>query len=148
MEKEDYYEVLSASSPRWANAEHSMIDLLVQFKGITYQIEFSASQNDTEAHGKELFERAQSGEFGTISEYVEPAPLSMSESEALAKRERLLSDVASRINPLEDAEKLGIATSAEEELLASLRRHRVELYRLPESAGWPSNAVWPTSPEA
>lgn len=148
MDKSEYYEVLGASSPRWANAEHSMIDLLVQFKGIADEIEFSASQNDTEEHGKALFERALSGEFGAISEFVEPAPLTMSESEALAKREQLLSDTTSRISPLEDAEKLGIATSAEEERLASLRRYRVELYRLPESDGWPSNVVWPTSPKA
>jgi len=48
--------------------------------------------------------------------------------------------------PLEDAEKLGIASEEELSLLVAWRLYRVEVYRLPQSAGWPADVTWPEQP--
>lgn len=56
---------------QWANAGRTVITMMVTHN--TYgDIPFSASPDDTEAHGRELFERAAAGEFGEIAEFVAP----------------------------------------------------------------------------
>lgn len=64
-------EIVSARKPVWANKEKTAIDLEVNFKkfGSNF-IPFTASKNDCEAHGIELFNRASAGEFGTVVDYV------------------------------------------------------------------------------
>jgi hypothetical protein len=46
-------------------------------------IPFAASPNDCEAHGRELYQRAIDGEFGTIELYVKPLALAQSEQTAI-----------------------------------------------------------------
>lgn len=58
-------EIISAHSPRWSSADQVNIDLWVTFEGIG-EVPFTASPNDSEAHGREIHERALSGEFGAI----------------------------------------------------------------------------------
>lgn len=64
-------QILSANSPKWLNQEHTLIELNVEFAHCG-TVSFTASQNDIEPHGVELFNRAVTGEFGTISEYTPP----------------------------------------------------------------------------
>lgn len=64
-------QILSANSPKWLNQEHTLIELNVEFSHCG-TVPFTASQNDIEPHGVELFNRASMGEFGTISEYTPP----------------------------------------------------------------------------
>jgi hypothetical protein len=45
---------------------------MVTFEWLGEEVEFTAAPFDVEEHGRELFERAFSGEFGEIAEYVEP----------------------------------------------------------------------------
>lgn len=76
------------SQPRWANAEHTVIDLMVELDnmpGVT--VAFSAQQNDCESHGRELFEQAVAGKYGPI------AAFSGSLAELLVKR---LQDLAAK----------------------------------------------------
>ncbi len=61
--------IITATTPQWANAEQTAINLDVNFEGIGV-IPFTASPTDPEAHGRELFARATAGEFGSIA----PAP--------------------------------------------------------------------------
>jgi hypothetical protein len=61
-----------AKDPRWANAEHTMIDLLIKWDGINEEFPFTASPTDVEAHGREIFALAASGAYGEIAEYVPP----------------------------------------------------------------------------
>lgn len=65
--------VISAASPQWADAAHTMINLDVTFD-IIGAVPFTASASDIEPHGRDLFTRAQSGEFGAVSAYVAPLP--------------------------------------------------------------------------
>ena len=50
----------------------SGIDLVVRFREIDEDLPFTASPNDVEEHGRDLFARATAGEFGAIAAYVAP----------------------------------------------------------------------------
>ena len=52
---------------RWANAEHTGIDMIVTING--QKLPFTARADDPEDYGRELFNRAVAGEFGEIGEY-------------------------------------------------------------------------------
>ena len=55
----------------WANAEHTMINVALE-TDVFGEIPFSASPDDVEEHGREIFEDAVAGKFGIIAEYVAP----------------------------------------------------------------------------
>jgi hypothetical protein len=61
-----------AKDPVWANAEHTMIDLLIKWDGINEEYPFTASPTDCEAHGRAIFEQASQSAFGPVAEYVAP----------------------------------------------------------------------------
>lgn len=46
-------------------------------------IPFAASPSDSEAHGRELYQRAIAGAFGTIEPYIKPLALAQSEQTAI-----------------------------------------------------------------
>jgi hypothetical protein len=60
-------------NPVWANEENTAIDCTVTHEkyGI---IPFTASKNDSEEHGKTLFDELFSGMHGPIAAYVPPPP--------------------------------------------------------------------------
>ena len=65
--------ITSATNLQWGNPEHTYINMNVTFEHTGDDVlPFTANQNDTEAHGKDIFNRAVSGEWGAIAEYVEP----------------------------------------------------------------------------
>ena len=64
--------ISTVKTPSWANAEHTMIDVVLDADAYG-DIPFSASPDDVEAHGREIFADAVAGKFGTIAEYVAPA---------------------------------------------------------------------------
>lgn len=61
-----------AKNPRWANAEHTMLDLIIKWDRIDVELPFTASPTDVEAHGRAIFEQAASGAFGPVAEFVSP----------------------------------------------------------------------------
>lgn len=61
-----------AKNPRWSDSLHTQIDLMIKIFGIDEEIPFTASSNDTEDHGRKLFQSAVGGEFGPIAEYQAP----------------------------------------------------------------------------
>jgi hypothetical protein len=63
----------SLSSPRWANAEQTMIDCEITTSQFGDEVlPFTASQNDVEAHGRAIFTDIVAGNYGPIAEYVAP----------------------------------------------------------------------------
>jgi hypothetical protein len=65
--------ITSATNLQWGNPEHTYINMNVTFEHTGDDLlPFTANQNDTEAHGKDIFNRAVSGEWGSIADYVEP----------------------------------------------------------------------------
>ncbi len=62
---------MDAKNPQWVNAENTMIDLIVTHP-VFGEIPFTASPDDVEEHGRELFAKAVAGEFGPVADYVPP----------------------------------------------------------------------------
>lgn len=72
--------LLGAKEPEWADEGKSTIRLKCKFShyeelGMTendgYYV-FLANANDTELHGRQIFEKAKAGEYGTVGDYVAP----------------------------------------------------------------------------
>lgn len=66
-------EIISARNPRWLDADHTEIELLVTFAHCG-EVPFTASAADTEEHGYYIFDRARRGEYGAVADYVPPVP--------------------------------------------------------------------------
>lgn len=63
----------SVSNPRWSNAEHTMIDCEITTSQFGDEVlPFTASPNDSEAHGRAIFADLVAGKYGPIAEYVAP----------------------------------------------------------------------------
>ena len=63
----------SVSNPRWSNAEHTMIDCEITTSQFGDEVlPFTASPNDSEAHGRAIFTDLVAGVYGQIAEYVAP----------------------------------------------------------------------------
>jgi hypothetical protein len=77
-----------AKDPVWANAGHTMIDLTIKWDAINEELPFSASPNDTEAHGRAIFEATAAGQYGVIAEYVAPPGPTPEQIEAQIKANR------------------------------------------------------------
>jgi hypothetical protein len=92
--------MITAHTPKWSDDEHTAIDLIVNFPWIGDEVSFSASASDTESHGRELFIRAEAGEFGAIAAYVSPTSLIPRSSTSLQFMDRFT-----------DAEQLAIVTA-------------------------------------
>jgi hypothetical protein len=61
-----------AKNPVWANAEHTLIDLIIKWDAFDEELPFTANPNDNEAHGRAIFAAAKEGSFGPVAEYVPP----------------------------------------------------------------------------
>lgn len=61
--------ITSVTAPKWANSEHTLINCTITHDQFGV-IPFSASPDDVEAHGREIFADALAGKFGVIAEYV------------------------------------------------------------------------------
>lgn len=151
--------VLSARDPRWADLEHTSIQLQVMFKeskDVYGEIPFAASADDTEPHGVDLYNRALAGEFGEIQE---PSP-EMIAGLVMCQRGDLSALTTAKINELavtvetvRDAISLNRATEEEVESLPALeaelaayRLYRVELAQLDRAPGYPTSFDWPEPP--
>lgn len=62
----------NVKNPQWANAEHTIIDVVVKFGHFTDEVPFTASENDIEQHGRAIFAAAKAGEFGEVAEFIAP----------------------------------------------------------------------------
>lgn len=64
--------IIEAKNPKYIAADKKIIQLEVKFGELQDMgfLPFGASENDVEAHGRELYRRALSGEFGEIEEFV------------------------------------------------------------------------------
>lgn len=85
----------AAKNPRWGDPTGFRIDMDVDFDELDeVYVPFTAYQNDSEPHSVELFNRASSGEFGPIADYVPPSDITGDEAIALMRQERntLLAD--------------------------------------------------------
>jgi len=75
-------ELIGAKNPRWGDEDKTTVILECKFShyadlGLTENdgyFEFLASPNDEAPHGREICVKAKAGDYGTIGDYVAPAP--------------------------------------------------------------------------
>ncbi|MCK9917859.1 hypothetical protein MXD81_52845 [Microbacteriaceae bacterium K1510] len=72
-------EILSARNPKWVGEDGRAINCLVKTNTLVEEVPFTASMDDVEPHGRELFARCVAGEFGEIAP-VEPLKFTGSRS--------------------------------------------------------------------
>ncbi|MNL09282.1 hypothetical protein D3C87_1300370 [compost metagenome] len=89
--------VRRARDPRWNDAAHTSISLYVTFeetKDTLGEMPFTATEHDSELHGKELFASAVAGDFGAVAAYA-PAELTEDQQRELwkAQREQLVAAI-------------------------------------------------------
>ena len=104
---------------------------------------FVANPTDTEAHGREIHQRAQNGDFGPISAYVpirvEPT-LEQMQIQTRNKRNQLLGQLDSLVsNPLRWA---GLSDQEKADVAA----YRTALLNVPQQPGFPLDITWPNKP--
>ena len=60
-------------NPRWGDVGQTMVDLEVDFDELDeVYVVFTAKPTDPESWGRDLYQRAIDGEFGTIGDYAPP----------------------------------------------------------------------------
>lgn len=136
-------EIVNAKNPRRMEWDDTSITLDVLFSHVPERMPFTAKADDLEEHGRELYARAMRGEYGDIEVVAAPSPTG---AQQRARLDGAMKQAAAIMAPLEDAEKLGIITDSELAQLSAWRLYRVQLYRLPQSAGWPADVTWPEQP--
>lgn len=63
--------LIEAKNPKWSNSEKTRIDIECNFDHIPEEfVWFTADENDKMPYGREIFQRAVNGEYGTISEFI------------------------------------------------------------------------------
>ena len=118
------------------------IDCIVKFSHFDEELPFTASKNDTQTYGREIYARIMSGEFGDIAPFV-PRVITQEEKEQNARylRDQLLLEMDAVIsNPLRWA-------SFSVETQAAWTTYRQALIDVPQQAGFPDSVTWPIKPE-
>lgn len=130
--------LVNATQPKWINAEHTLLDLLVKFEHLPDMVAFTASPDDIEPHGRFIFERAAAGEFGEVAEYIPPTELEIASRDNPPLRSKQLRQAAEQVTHWD---MMGDPTQA-----AAWRSYYCELYALEQVPDWPLVAQWPTPP--
>lgn len=103
-------------------------------------IPFTASPDDVEQLGRDIYAAAIDGEYGPIEPYDGPSESELLEQEMRAQRDNLLSELDTIIsNPLRWA---GF-TPEEQQALADYRQ---ALLDVPQQEGFPDEIDWPVNP--
>ena len=131
-------EYTSVKDPVWGNAEKTQIELTVKFVHIEQEVPFTASKTDSAKHGRELFLRAQAGDFGEIKEYTPPTEL----------------EIAAEVNPGKLRREMDKCVQkaqywdmfAQPKKVQEWKLYYQALANLEESESWPIVEIWPTAP--
>lgn len=152
--------ILSARQPCWNDVEHTSLNLLVTFEETREslgEVPFTASPNDPERHGRELFERAAALEYGDIAEPDEEQlkdAMRMKSSALSALASSMIAKLQGDLSTLQDSEALGMATDEEitqlpltQAKLDLWRKYRVLLSRVESQPASPRAVDWPPQPD-
>lgn len=125
--------------PKFINFEETMIDVIWEHPDHG-DIPFTASPDDCEAHGREIFSLAKEGKFGEVSPYDGPAESELLAVEVRGERDRLLRELDVVVgNPLRYSE-------FSEEIKLELATYRQALLDVPQQEGFPDAVDWPSKP--
>ena len=124
---------MNTRNPIWANSEQTLIDCEIEHPHYGW-IPFTASPDDVEAHGREVFAALSKGE---VAEYVPPPPPTTEELAAAARAER------NSLLAATDWTQSADVPPATKDLFAPYRQ---ALRDVPEQSGFPTDIQWPVKP--
>lgn len=131
--KENTMNLEYAKNPRWANAEHTAIDCEINHPRYGW-IPFTASPDDVEAHGREVFDALF---VGDVLEYVPPPAPTTDELAAAARAHR---------NALLAATDWTQAADVPQATKDKWAPYRQALRNVPQQSGFPQTIDWPVKP--
>jgi len=126
----------NVTNPKWANAEHTVIDCMVMSEKFG-EIPFSAIASGDYDHTHEIFARCVAGDFGAIAAYEPPAPPT---NEQLAMAVRFHRDALLKQS---DWTQLPDVSQATKDLWATYRQ---ALRDITSQSGFPTSINWPVTP--
>jgi len=130
----------TVSNLRFSSPDESSIDMDVFFVELNEAVPYTASPHDSEAHSRELFEKAMAGKFGKIRPYDGPSEDETLAEQVRSQRNMLLRELDSVVtHPLRWSE----LSEAQREAIATYRRN---LLGVPQQEGFPRNVSWPERP--
>lgn len=133
-------EYTSVKDPVWGNAEKTQIELTVKFVHLEQEVPFTASKTDSAKHGRELFLRAQAGDFGEIKEYTPPTELEIAAEVNPGKLRREMDECVQKTQYWD--------MFGETEKAQAWRDYFRALAQLKGSKEWPIVKEWPERPES
>lgn len=138
----------SVKNPVYVTADKKLIDCEVEFQALGEEyVPFTASPDDSEEYGREIYAQCIAGKWGAVRAYV-VAVKSQAQliADATAEKSQLQSEAEGIIVPLERALRLGMATAAEKKRLEAWEKYSVLLSRV--DTGKPADIEWPQNPAA
>ena len=110
-------------NPKWINAEHTLLNCEVDFDELDEEyVEFTASPNDTEEHGRQIYADCVAGNYGEIEEFDVAAFEARQEVEATERAEA----EAERQVSLDKWKALGLTEEDLENLGMKLKKWRTD----------------------
>lgn len=148
---------IKVRNPRSTNKE-KFIDCDVVFPSISnLPTPFTATPDDSSEHGREIYEKALNGQFGTVilspneteyswdgNEYIKKKVSDTTYANDEAKSS-LLSEASLKISILNDAVELDEATDEEVKYLIAWKKYRVLVNRVDTEQ---TDIIWPEKPKA
>lgn len=134
------------NTPIYSNAENTTINIVADIDGVGGGVPFTASANDPEQTGRDIYANAIAGEYGAVAAYIPPPPLTQPEIilQNTATQKRRLSDAAISAFPIQSALLYGGATAEQIQTLEDLQVYSVNLMAV-NLAVMP--AAWPAPPQ-
>lgn len=123
------FTIIEATGPVWANPEMTLINLQVKFAEFEEVLPFTASPDDSEEHGRFLFEQAASGAYGEVAAYDGPTREEQDAALFQYAKQAAMASLEQSIAPLERARRLGVATEQELKELTALEVYSINLLR-------------------
>lgn len=127
----------SVKNLKFPSENTDTIDMIVKFSHLSEEVPFTAYKYDTEAHGKELWQRAIQGDFGLIEKYVPPPPPTYEQVAAQVRQSRDTILIKTDWTQLPDVPQVT------KELW---QPYRQSLRDITLQEGFPFNVIWPIPP--
>lgn len=67
-------QITNVTSPKYSTSDNSAVDCLISLDDSAPSIPFTASANDSEQHGRDLYAELTAGIHGPVAAYTAPAP--------------------------------------------------------------------------
>lgn len=139
-------EFIRVQSAVYASPAGDVINCHVEIEGLGL-VPFSASKNDPEAHGRQLYDELVAGKWGDIAAFTPPDEneiASRTAAAAQALKSARFAEATGVIDALQFAVDSGVATRDEVEQLARWQQYRLAVMRARATS---AGLVLPERPE-